>query len=271
MTLTEAILIGLVAALTHLDGAWFGEMKFREPIVTGFLVGLILGDVAGGLMIGATLQLIWMGITGVGVTPKIDIGVGGTVGAAVALSTGTGAENAILFATPVALLMQFVDTLMTSAFSAFMPFADRKVQQGRFGTVQAIHYLCGAIALLIYFLPTFFGMFYGTDAIKTVVNALPDWVNNGMTGLSVLLPAMGFAMLLDVILTSKLVPFLILGFVPAAFIGKDLTMVGIAAIAVAIALVIYSIYTDLRAAPAKQVIPEPNAEPELVDANEWED
>jgi len=33
-------------------------MKFREPIVTGFLVGLILGDVKSGVMIGAQLQLI---------------------------------------------------------------------------------------------------------------------------------------------------------------------------------------------------------------------
>ncbi|WP_336662621.1 PTS mannose/fructose/sorbose/N-acetylgalactosamine transporter subunit IIC [Leucobacter sp. USHLN154] len=268
MTLTQAVLIGLVAALTHLDGAWFGEMKFREPIITGFLVGLILGDVAGGLVIGAALQLMWMGITGVGVTPKLDIGVGGTIGAAAALSTGAGAEKAILFAVPVALLMQFVDTLMTSAFSALMPVAERQIDQLKINSVQAIHYMCGVIALIVYFVPTFAGMYYGNEAIQAIVDALPEWLNNGLIGISVLLPALGFAMLLDIILTPKLVPFLILGFVPAAFVGHDLTMVGIAAIAVAIALVIYSIYTDLRPKPAVQI--EPN-ERELVAANEWED
>lgn len=268
MTLTEAILIGLVAALTHLDGAWLGEMKFREPIITGFLVGLILGDVANGLMIGATLQLMWMGITGVGVTPKLDIGVGGTIGAAVALSTGTGAENAVLFAVPVALLMQFVDTLMTSGFSAFMPMAERRIDQMRIRSVQAIHYLCGLIALIIYFTPTFTAMYFGADVIQTIVDALPDWLNNGLSGVAVLLPALGFAMLLDVILDKKLIPFLILGFVPAAFVGHDLTMVGIAAIAVAIALVVYSIYTDLRGGEQRG---QQKSEPVSVSANEWED
>ncbi|GAA6291767.1 hypothetical protein F220043C3_02010 [Enterocloster asparagiformis] len=55
MSLLQAILIGCVAALTQLEGGWLGECKLREPIVTGFLVGLILGDVKQGLMIGATL------------------------------------------------------------------------------------------------------------------------------------------------------------------------------------------------------------------------
>jgi mannose/fructose/N-acetylgalactosamine-specific phosphotransferase system component IIC len=250
VTITQAILIGLVAALTHLDGAWLGEMKFREPIITGFLVGLILGDVTDGLVIGAALQLIWMGITGVGATPKLDIGVGGTIGVAVAITSGVGASEAILFATPVALLMQFIHTLMQSAFSAFMPLAERKIEEGNTRAVQGIHYLCGVIEFLVYCIPSAVGMYFGTDAIKTVIDALPDWVNNGMTGVSVLLPAMGFAMLLDIILTKKLIPFLMLGFVPAAFVGHDLTLFGISVIAVAVALLIYSLYSDLGASVA---------------------
>ena len=105
VSLIQAILIALVAALTWLDGAWLGEMKFREPIVTGFLVGLILGDVKSGVMIGAQLQLIWMGAVNIGPTAQLDIGTGGTIGAAVAIATGTGAETAILFGLPISVLM----------------------------------------------------------------------------------------------------------------------------------------------------------------------
>lgn len=257
MTLTQAILIGLVAALTHLDGAWLGEMKFREPIITGFLVGLILGDVSQGLIIGAALQLIWMGITGV------------------------GASEAILFATPVALLMQFIHTIMQSGFSAFMPLAEREIDAGNTRSVQGIHYLCGLIEFLVYSVPSAVGMYYGTDAIKTVIDALPDWVNDGMTGVSVLLPAMGLAMLLDIILTRKLIPFLMLGFVPAAYVGHDLTLFGISVIAVAVALLIYSLYTDLGASvngTGRTIQPQKNPEePVGVGSrvsdpdNEWED
>ena len=63
ITLWQAVLIALVAVLTELDGNIFGENKMREPIVTGFLVGVILGDVSKGLMLGAQMQLMWMGAT----------------------------------------------------------------------------------------------------------------------------------------------------------------------------------------------------------------
>lgn len=56
MSLLQAILVGVVAALTQFEGGWLGECKLREPVVTGFLVGLILGDVTKGLIIGAELQ-----------------------------------------------------------------------------------------------------------------------------------------------------------------------------------------------------------------------
>ena len=88
ITLWQAVLIALVAVLTELDGNIFGENKMREPIVTGFLVGLILGDVTKGLMLGAQMQLMWMGATAIGPTAGLDIGTGGTVGAAVAIATG---------------------------------------------------------------------------------------------------------------------------------------------------------------------------------------
>lgn len=45
ITLWQAALIGLVVVATHLDSQLLGECKLREPVVTGFLVGLILGDV----------------------------------------------------------------------------------------------------------------------------------------------------------------------------------------------------------------------------------
>ncbi|MFJ6690548.1 PTS mannose/fructose/sorbose/N-acetylgalactosamine transporter subunit IIC [Streptomyces sp. NPDC091294] len=255
MSLIQAILIGLVAALTWLDGAWLGEMKFREPIITGFLVGLILGDVTQGLVIGATLQLMWMGVTGVGAAPKIDIGVGGTIGAAAALTTGGSAADATLFAVPVAVLMQLIHTLMMSGLSAFMPWAERRIAQNDIKGAVRIHYLAGLIGVLVYAIPSAVGMYYGTGGIKTVVNGIPDWVQDGLTGVAALLPALGFAMLLDVIMTKKLIPFLVLGFVPAAFVGHDLTMVGIAAIAVALAMVMYSLYTDLQKSQTPARVP----------------
>ncbi len=239
MSLIQAILIGCVAALTQLEGGWLGECKLREPIVTGFLVGLILGDVKQGLMIGATLQLMWMGATGIGPTAQLDIGTGGTIGTAVALLTGTGAESAILFGVPVAVIMQFLNTLLLSAYSGAMLAADRRIENLNFRGVVSIHYLCGLGTFLLYFGLTFIVMFFGNHMIEGIVNGLPAWMNAGLTGVAAILPCLGFALLLNIIMEKNLVPYFILGFIPAAYVGFDLTMVAIAGIAVAVAWIVF--------------------------------
>ena len=73
ITLWQSVLIGLVVVATQLDGQVLGECKLREPIVTGFLVGLILGDVTKGLIIGSQMQLMWMGATAIGPTAGLDV------------------------------------------------------------------------------------------------------------------------------------------------------------------------------------------------------
>lgn len=237
MSILQAVLIGCVAALTQLEGGWLGECKLREPVITGFLVGLILGDVEKGLIIGATLQMMWMGATGIGPTAQLDIGTGGTIGAAVAITTGTGAESAIVFALPVAVIMQFLNTLLLTGFSGFMQVAERKIDELNFRSIVMIHYLCGFLTFLLYFSLTFIVMYFGNNAIDSIVNGLPEWANNGLTAVASILPAMGFALLLNIILEKDLIPFLILGFVIAAY--TDLTMIAVAAIALAIAWIIY--------------------------------
>lgn len=241
MTLLQAVLIGCVAALTQLEGGWLGECKLREPVVTGFLVGLILGDVKTGLIIGAELQLMWMGATGIGPTAQLDIGTGGTIGAAVAIMTHTGTSSAILFAVPVAVIMQFLNTLLLSGYSGLMHVADRRIDTLNFKGIRHIHYLCGFLTFLMYFSLTFVVMYFGNNTINAIVKGLPDWVNAGLKGVAALLPCLGFALLLNIIMEKKLIPYFVLGFIPAAFIGHDISMVGIAAVAVSVAAIIYMI------------------------------
>ena len=54
----QAIMLGLIAGIGILDGRIFGQMMFDRPLVTGLLVGLVLGDVKNGIIIGAVLGLL---------------------------------------------------------------------------------------------------------------------------------------------------------------------------------------------------------------------
>ena len=245
MSFIQAFLIGCVAALTQWDGDWFGEAKLREPVITGFLVGLILGDVTKGLIIGGSLQLMWMAANNIGPTANLDVGAGGTIGAAVAIMTGSSYEVAVTFAIPVALLMQMVNMLKMTAFSGLMLKADDYIDQDRLDKTVGIHFLCGAITFLIYWAFTFVFLFVGGSLIDTIVNGIPAWLQSGLSGVAIVLPAMGYAMLLNVIWDVKLVPYFAIGFVLAAYLGVD--MIGVCIVSVCIAAIIWMIKSDILA------------------------
>lgn len=260
MTLIQAILIGCVAALTQLEGDWLGECKLREPVITGFLVGLIMGDVQKGLLIGGSLQLMWMGATNIGPTAGLDIGSGGTIGAAVALMTGSDLEIAVAFAIPVAIVVQMLNILKMTAFSGLMHKVDGYIDEGKEGKVVGTHFLCGLFTFLIYFVFTFVVLYVGDSVINSIVNSIPEWVQNGLSAVAIVLPAMGFALLLNLLWEVKLIPFFVIGFVFAAYLG--VSMVGICALSVAIAAIIYMLKADQLAGGSRVN--------KVVD-DEWED
>ena len=243
MSLIQALFIGCVAALTKIEGGWLGEAKLRERIVTGFLVGAILGDIEKGLIIGAQLQFMWLGAVAIGPTAQLDIRTGGTIGAAAAISTGTGAETAIMFGVPVAILMQFMAALLMTFYSSFMAKVDKDILIGKYSSISFYHYLVGICDFTMYALLTFVAMYFGNDLINAIVNGLPAWANSGLTAVSVMLPCVGFALLLNIIMEKDLVPYFILGFIPAAFVGRDLSMIAIVAMACALAMIIFQLRT----------------------------
>ena len=239
ITVLQALLIGIVAAFTCIEGDFMGECKLREPLVTGFFVGLILGDPVKGTIIGGQLQLIWMGATGIGLSAQLDIGCGGTIGTAFAIMTGSGAEVAVALGLPVSILMQSLNVLKMTALSGLMHKADSLALKGDMKGMARLHWMGFVIDLLEYTIPVFVCVYFGAGAVEQLVNVLPQWVLNGLSAVSALLPALGFAMLLQILITPKLIPYFVLGFAIAAYTG--LNMLCITLIAVAIALVMYQL------------------------------
>lgn len=254
MTVLQAMLIGVVCAFSMLEGGWLGECKLREPVVTGFLVGLILSDVKQGLIIGAQLELIWMGTASIGPVAGLAVGPGGTIGTAIALVSGAGIEAAMMFGVPVSVLMQFLQSILDTTFSFPMHTVEKLIDEGG-GERQIIfiHYLYGIIQFFIYFLLTFVVLYFGNDVILGIVDNLPGWANSGLAAVSVVLPSLGFALLLNLLLEQNLVPYFAIGFVLAAYLG--LSMVGVAIVSTALAGIIY-LERTYAAKNAPQTVPE---------------
>ena len=64
--LIPAILVSIVALLAAMDEQLFGASMMARPLFTGPIIGLIMGDLQTGVIIGATLESMFMGSIMVG-------------------------------------------------------------------------------------------------------------------------------------------------------------------------------------------------------------
>lgn len=243
MTFLQATLIGIIAALSQLEGGWLGECKLREPIVTGALVGLVMGNLSQGLIIGAELQLIFMGAASIGPTAGLSVGPGGTLGAAIALATGSGIEVAMTFAVPASVLLQFLQTILYTFYSSLMHKVDNLIDDGnREKEIILIHYFCGLVEFIVFWGITFVALYIGNDLISSIVDNIPAWMTNGLNAVAKVLPSLGFALLLNMLMEKELIPYFVIGFALTAWLS--MSMIGVAAVSIAIALVIYQIKSE---------------------------
>lgn len=239
--LMEAILVGLVGMLGQLDSKLFGEARLSQPLVMGALAGLACGDLGAGIVLGAQFQLIWMGIMGIGATPSMDVATGSAMGTAFAILNGAGIEVAMALALPIALLLQYANVLVRATITPpLMHIGDKYALEANSRMIGVLHWTgILTFGILLGFIPCFLGILLGANAVEVFVNAIPEFIMNGLNGISKVFPAFGFALLLNVTLDSALVPFFIVGFVLAAYLGMN--TLAIALIATAFALVMFQL------------------------------
>src|SRR4051812_6678333 len=104
MSITTAILLSLLAGFAYLSRRFMGDWFFERPIIMAPLTGLIMGDFHMGLIVGGTLELIFMGAADIGGSVPPNYTIGSILGAAFAISSGQGTETALLVAIPASLL-----------------------------------------------------------------------------------------------------------------------------------------------------------------------
>jgi mannose/fructose/N-acetylgalactosamine-specific phosphotransferase system component IIC len=116
----DYLVLGILAGLAAVERRGFLQAMLSRPIALGPVVGLALGDLAGGLRVGAPLELLWMGAVNLGAALPVHeaLGASAIIGGAVlagrTLQTGVTpavAILAVLICAPLALLGRKADRL----------------------------------------------------------------------------------------------------------------------------------------------------------------
>lgn len=232
-----ALTLFIAALGLGLIDLFLGRNLAIRPIVTGTVVGFILGDPVTGMAIGATLELAFIGLFTVGGAMPPEILTGGMLATALAINAGAGPETALVLAFPIAALGLIVKNLhFVFVAPALLHRADTYVERGSIRGVSAMHILSGF--LWIFWLACVVGVSYavGSDAIGALVAAIPEPVTVGLQVATGILPALGFALLGRMLINKRVMPFFFIGFLLVTYGG--IPIVGLAAGAAMIAWVL---------------------------------
>jgi len=233
----QALLLALLAGLAQMDSRIFGQNMVDRPLVTGPIVGLILGDFQTGVIVGASLELVWMGIVNIGGATPPDVISGGILGTAFAILAGLDTETAIALAMPIALLAQSLGILVRIINTTFNHRADAYAAKGDYKGIEKILWLGALLFFLFAAVPVFLGVFFGADLVANIVDVIPLWLLDGLRRSSGLLPALGIAILMRFIYDKDSAPYLFVGFALSAVLG--MSIISIAIIGAAVAYVTY--------------------------------
>lgn len=228
--LIKAILVGLVLGLCKSE--WiYGFPQVGRPIVVSTLTGLFLGDPVQGVIMGSVLELMFIGSFPIGAAVSPDYTSAGAICTAFAILTGGGKAVATAMALPIALLGGFIFIgckLMNAAFGQIMmKYLEKDDSKGA-----SRIYIMGSVftCFVVYFAYAFVCIFAGSAAVEAAVNAIPKVIINGLAASANLLPAVGFALLLQIVITKKMSPYFFIGFILAAYLSMPtiaVTLLGI--------------------------------------------
>lgn len=238
MSIISMILVVFVAFLAGLEGI-LDQFQFHQPIVACTLIGLVTGNLTAGVILGGSLQLIALGWANIGAAVAPDAALASVAAAIIMVlggdfsKTGIGVAQAV--AIPLAVAGLFLTMIVRTLSVGLVHAADAAAKKGDIKGVERAHFIALLMQGLRIAIPAALLLMVPTESVQAALNAMPDWLKDGMAIGGGMVVAVGYAMVINMMATREVWPFFAIGFVLAAV--SDITLIGFGAIGVALALI----------------------------------
>ena len=233
----KTFLIFLVALIGYSD-AFTGTSLIQRPLVMGMLTGLVLGDLKDGIIMGGAMELAMVGSVSIGAYIPPDMVSGTILGTALAIQAHANSAAALTLGIPIATIVLALETAIGQPLKLiFVHRIDKNAQDANTRAIARNMIIGGYVGNLpgLIIVPTAF--YFGQSAVTTLLSNMPKFITTGMTIASGLLPALGFAMLAQMIMNKKVAVFFFIGFFMVAY--GNLSTTGVALFAALIIIVMY--------------------------------
>lgn len=227
-TIAIALFCGFWQVISTTDFGYTLSDTLGQPVVVGGVVGLLMGDLGGGLAIGGALELLYLGIIYPGGTVPACASSAALVAIPIALSAGLDTGAATVLAVPFGLLGSALWTLKGAVNNIWSVRVDECLAKNDFKGVKLNTTILPLLAsAVIFFIPVFLCNILASEVVTAAIDSIPDWVLNGIDTAGCILPAIGFAIAVSLIGKKEIMPFFFIGYFAVQYLG-----VGAVAIAI---------------------------------------
>lgn len=222
ISVVQAIIIGIFAYLGSLSVPWFlgltgGWYTLTRPLISGFIIGLVLGDVTTGILVGVAVQVVYIALVTPGGQMPQDLNSAAYIGVALgvmAVKGGASVASAVAIATAVGAVGTVFHNFMMLSNSFWNHRAAAAIEKGDYKGLTFNHYVGPQATQFLYrFIPTFLVVYFGSSIATNIINYFPvtSFVMRTLTALGGMLPAVGVAILLRQVMKKdiEIIQFLV--------------------------------------------------------------
>jgi len=207
------------------------------------VIGALLGDLHMGLIVGAQLELVFIGITTIGGSLPSDVTLAGTV----VIAFVVGAHVDVNAASALAVAIGIVAAMFTLAnriivAGAYVPFFDKWAAEGNYKTYRMWAVVGQFVLHIIPTIVVFLAVYLGADAVKSLMAAIPVQVQHGLQIASGMMPAVGIALLMSMLWSGKMSIYFFFGFAVSVYLNLNMT----AMVVIGAFITVATVYMDMR-------------------------
>lgn len=211
----QALIIAIWVALVESRALGYASLNPRfSPMMTGLVVGIVMGDVPTAMIITASIQLIYMGMIAPGGAMPSEPAVATAIAVPVAVLAKLEPTAAIAVAVPVGLLGSYLYQFRFFLNTFVVRLTDKYASElNDKGLTMSVIVIPTIISFALFTPAMFIALYYGAPAIASFTSSLSggllfhvlDVVGGGLA-------ALGIALILKVIGKKEYVVFFLLAY-----------------------------------------------------------
>ena len=166
-------------------------------------------------MCGAAVQAIYLYFDSAGGNVPSDKCAATLISTSVVILSGSDPSTAVALSVPLALLAAQLHTIRRIFGIVYVRMTEKLIERGN--TNPNNYLFVGSIIpslvkVILFWIPATLAVYFGSNAISSVIENIPVWLSNGLNVAGNMVPAIGMALTIKVIGNNKYLPFFLAGF-----------------------------------------------------------